>query len=257
MSKACIVQTSYRFMVQLAWSTHLDHQVSSYRGHPPLHHTLLCVVPDAPWFFVSPKRSVISTSRPLTSRNSSSRQLPIFADTSTTTFAVYGQTHLPTSTLPGLGDLGISQALIPEPSGHLSETHLLDTHQPSLKCYQSLHSLPIYPRSTSILIHRSYGSTTKTQTASMTQIHLLHTYHSSSYMHSSQSFPGSTSAAPSDEQLLTDVTRNFHELAVLSDLRWHLSSADQPSLPFHLAATDAIRMALDMDWDRLDSFTDS
>ncbi|KAJ3507559.1 hypothetical protein NLJ89_g6230 [Agrocybe chaxingu] len=65
------------------------------------------------------------------------------------------------------------------------------------------------------------------------------------------------SPVPSDEQLLVDVTRNFYELGVLGRAR--LKSGKETGgqdLPFHLAAVDSMRVALDRDWDRLDAGAD-
>jgi mediator of RNA polymerase II transcription subunit 13 len=84
----------------------------------------------------------------------------------------------------------------------------------------------------------------------MIHIHLFGTYHSTSYLLPT-SQPSST--VLNDKQLLEDVTRNYYELSVLSTTRWKLDGiGGHKGLPFHLAATDAMRMALDQDWDKLD-----
>jgi mediator of RNA polymerase II transcription subunit 13 len=64
---------------------------------------------------------------------------------------------------------------------------------------------------------------------------------------------------PDTAQLLVDVTQNFHELAVLSRLRFKLDGMGGANrgLPFHLAAVDAMLVALDRDWDRLEGGVDS
>lgn len=59
---------------------------------------------------------------------------------------------------------------------------------------------------------------------------------------------------PSDEKLLEDVTRGYYELGVLARVRWGLDGVGgggggREGLPFHLAAVDAMRMALDGSWD--------
>jgi mediator of RNA polymerase II transcription subunit 13 len=74
----------------------------------------------------------------------------------------------------------------------------------------------------------------------MLHIHLLHVF----------SPPSPTSMGTADEvhQLHVDITRNFHELAVLASARWRLGV--NPLLPFHLAAVAAMRLALDRDRDR-------
>ncbi|KAJ7799951.1 hypothetical protein B0H14DRAFT_3113979 [Mycena olivaceomarginata] len=54
---------------------------------------------------------------------------------------------------------------------------------------------------------------------------------------------------PTVAQLHADITKSYHELSVLSAARWRLAqmgSAD-PILPFHLAAVDAMRAALERD----------
>jgi mediator of RNA polymerase II transcription subunit 13 len=49
-------------------------------------------------------------------------------------------------------------------------------------------------------------------------------------------------------RLHTDITRSYHELSVLSAARWKLTQTGaDPILPFHLAAVDAMRTALERD----------
>jgi len=50
-------------------------------------------------------------------------------------------------------------------------------------------------------------------------------------------------------KLCTDITHNFHELAVLTAARW--LPGVNPLLPFHLAAVEAMRLALDRDWEKV------
>jgi mediator of RNA polymerase II transcription subunit 13 len=89
----------------------------------------------------------------------------------------------------------------------------------------------------------------------MVHIHLLRTYHSASNIPPTLS--QSASAIPDDKQLLEDVTRNYYELSVLAKTRWKLDGVGgHNGLPFHLAATDAMRMALDRDWDMFDGTTE-
>ncbi|KAF9534436.1 mediator complex subunit 13 C-terminal-domain-containing protein [Crepidotus variabilis] len=250
-----------------AWTTYLSHEIALHRDQPPLHHTIVCVIPDAPWFYVTPQQNIVHNPRPQYFKNSSSKHISLFSDRSSTTFAVFARNRLPIPIPPSQSDLCISHTLIPEPSGKIfslpSPAVQSSSTQPDAQSVHDstyvaspAHSLSILPQFTSVLTHCSHDYSTKTSTAAMTQIHLLGTYHSTSYTHSAQSLPGSTSAVPPDEQLLADITRNFHELAVLSRLRWQLDRHGvHKGLPFHLAATDVIRTALDMDWDRLDSYS--
>lgn len=66
----------------------------------------------------------------------------------------------------------------------------------------------------------------------VTYIHLLHTTKS----------PRS-SLTKSDQETHQDITRNYHELAVLAQTRWRLKA--NPALPFHLAALQVIHSALE------------
>ncbi len=61
------------------------------------------------------------------------------------------------------------------------------------------------------------------------------------------------SQVPAEKQLLADLTRNYYELSVLSKARWNLDGlGGHKGLPFHLAATDAVRMALDKNWEKFE-----
>jgi len=91
----------------------------------------------------------------------------------------------------------------------------------------------------------------------MTHIHLLRTAHSASYTHSSQ--PASSARVPDDKQLLEDVTKNYYALSVLTKARLGLDVTPTPGkglLPFHVAAVERMRLALDKDWDRLEPGVD-
>ncbi|KAF8966396.1 mediator complex subunit 13 C-terminal-domain-containing protein [Flammula alnicola] len=175
-------------------------------------------------------------------------------------------------------DLGLSLSFIPEATAPLSSPSSPQPHssatptilQPStqtitspatstnppdcLSSNQLPHPITILPQSSSILIRVPHSSSSSF--ISMTHIHLLRTFHSASYTHSLQA--SSSSQVPDNHQLLVDVTRNYHELAVLSKVRWKLDGAGgRKGLPFHLAAVDAMRMALDRDWDRLEGGVES
>lgn len=61
---------------------------------------------------------------------------------------------------------------------------------------------------------------------------------------------------PLDKDTLhSDITDNYHELAVLAGSRWKLGV--NPILPFHLAAVEAMRIALDRDTERTDVVSDT
>lgn len=92
----------------------------------------------------------------------------------------------------------------------------------------------------------------------MIHIQFLRTVHSASYMQSLQASSLSSARVPDDQSLLADITRNFHELAVLAKVGYNLDDVGgHKGLPFHLAAVDAMRMALDRDFDRSEVSSDS
>jgi mediator of RNA polymerase II transcription subunit 13, fungi type len=85
----------------------------------------------------------------------------------------------------------------------------------------------LLPLSTTTLLYTSASR------SSMLRIHRLHNVKSRS-----------SSYTASDAQTHEDATRNFHELAVLARARWQLRA--HPALPFHLAALEVMREALDV-----------
>lgn len=220
-----------------------------------MHHSVVCVVPDAPWLFIPPKSgaSPLPVPRPAApSRSSSSKQPSVFTDISSTTYAIFPSNRISVSVPPSQSHLGLSQSLIPELSTQTSSSsqpvtplHTQTSTSPSVLSFTS--PVTFIPQASSILIHLPHASSSNT--ISMTHVHLLQTVHSASYMHSEQAV---TSAhVPGDEQLLQDVTQNYHELAVLSRVKWKFDGASgHKGLPFHIAAVDAMRVALENEWDR-------
>lgn len=267
---------SYKLLVRLllahdfcnaAWNTHFNLNVAASREQPPLHHSLVCVVPDVPWLFIPSK---LSLPTPVQSSHST-KNSAVFIDVSSTTYAIFPNAHFPIKVPPSQGDLGLSQSHIAEPSAsHSSATHsdpIYNTpdvsHQASIpstgtpsnislsETYN--HPVSLLPHSTSILIRVVNPRSTSSITTSMTHIHLLRTYHSASYLHAVQSQPAHMSQVPDEKQLLADVTSNYYELSVLSKAGWNLDCmGGHKGLPFHLAAVDAIRIALDKDWERFE-----
>jgi mediator of RNA polymerase II transcription subunit 13 len=232
-----------------------------------LHHSLVCVIPDTPWFFLPSKQSPLN---PIRSSPSSTKHSVIFTDISSTTYAIFPKVRLPISVSPSHSHLVSMQSFIPEPPiSHPNiaspypqpiQTSNTDCSQPAKppSSLSRLHSetdrraLPLLPHSSSILIRipHLHDSATASNN-SMIHIHLLRTYHSAC---NPPPIPSQTaSAILDDKQLLEDVTRNYYELSVLSKARWNLDGVGgHKGLPFHLAATDAKRMAFDRDWDRFD-----
>jgi len=80
----------------------------------------------------------------------------------------------------------------------------------------------------------------------MLHIHLLFTL---------KSPDSATSDIDGRSNLHADITRSYHDLAILTCSRWRLGV--NPILPFHLAAVSAMHIALDRDRERGLGLTDS
>ncbi|KAG6840613.1 hypothetical protein C0991_005562 [Blastosporella zonata] len=211
-----------------AWMSWID--VHSRRSRIA-SFTLLSVEPDAPWTFCTTRshptkppapRSPSLKAHNATRTSSISKGQPqnIFTDISTTIFVTSPYTSLPQSYPPTSMDLGISLSHVPE-SG---------TDQPTTSLP---HPLPLLPCSTTSLV--CIPATLSLTAASMLHLHLLHTVR-----------PQSAMAPPEETATLhAAITQNFHELAVLARTRWRLDVS--PILPFHLAAVEAMRIALGRD----------
>lgn len=265
-----MVFSNYLFF-SVAWTTQLTVHVLTSREQPPLHHSVVCVEPDAPWLFIPlSKPDPVSPRRynpPSRSSPSSQKHYSVFTDISATTYALFPSNHMTIPLPPSHTELGLSQSFIPEPAS--TSTSLPSSPEPQSAINSNTMSPPIIisdsyssdtcsrpypitlmPLSTTTLI-RVPASSSLTSIR-MTHIHLLCTFHSHSYTHSPQV---SSCPVPDNQQLRRDITKNYHELAVLAKVRWKLDG--NSVLPFHLAAVDAMRMSLDLDWDRLEVGGDS
>ncbi|KAJ7198471.1 hypothetical protein GGX14DRAFT_665621 [Mycena pura] len=234
---------------------------------PEAHVTLLSVEPDAPWSFLpphTPSKTPTPTPTPAPTpapnnntklhpslppkpmarvpSSSSTKMTPLFIDVSSTTYAIFPKRHLPLSLPPTPSDLGLvlpyvaeagcsspTSTSTPGPSEAASPvsatTFGAGTGDPEFP-----HPVPVRPLSTALLVRVPAASISGT--ASMLHVDLLAT------------FP--QDADTNSEQLLAEITRSYHDLAVLTAARWKLaqSAGADPILPFHLAAVDAMRTAL-------------
>jgi len=246
-----------------AWTAYLSLNVLPSREQTPLHHSLVCVIPDAPWYFLPSKPNLLN---PIRSSTTSAKQPVFFTDVSSTTYAIFPNVRIPISLSPSQSRLVSEQSFIPEPlishpnvtSPYLQPIQTSNISGPQCaKSPSSLsrplfeserHVMPLLPHSSSILVRipHLHDSATASNN-SMIHIHLLRTYHSA------PTPSQNASAILDDKQLLEDVTRNYYELSVLSKARWKLDgTGGHKGLPFHLAAIDAMRMALDRDWETFD-----
>jgi len=233
---------------------------------PPLHASIISVEPDAPWSFVSSRVNPSSPScRAAQHRPSSStKHQVILTDVCATTYAIFPTSQMPMSLASSYKNLGLSLSFVAEPPSpanpispvaspsfvnsmpdSTSQYHNFNADcVATLRTDQEPHRLAFIPRSTSTLIRIP-------NTPSPTSISMLHIY----LLHTLQSPHSSSLSLPDESKLHVAITQNFHDLAVLSKIRWNLDA--NPLLPFHLAAVDAMRISLDRDWDRLDGVVDA
>jgi mediator of RNA polymerase II transcription subunit 13 len=172
-----------------------------------MHVSILCVEHNVPWSFLEGQYDIQSSSVTTTSRNLS-KELPLFVDISTSTYAMPAVSF----PLPPALDLAGDLHYIPD----------LDNNSPQIPTL-SIRSLS----STALLRLSTYTPNSPL----MIRIHFLHIFKS----------PRSSLVIP-DGQTHRDVTRNYYQLALLADIRWRLG--DKTQLPFHLAAIDTMRTAL-------------
>ncbi|KAJ7750136.1 mediator complex subunit 13 C-terminal-domain-containing protein [Mycena maculata] len=247
-----------------AWMPFLAKTVPACTVLPDLQVTLLSVEPDAQWTFFPldappPKAPAAPPPAPAPAGNtklhpslppkpmarvpSSSSSAPkppsLYIDVSSTTYALFPTRHLPLALPPAPADLGLALSFVPE-SGCASPTAATPSEGGSPHssapgasvAEHHPHPLPVQPRATALLVRVPAASVASTP--SMLHIGLLAT------------FP---LASDADDGLLPDITRSFHALSVLAGARWRLAQAGaaDPILPFHLAAVDAMRSALERD----------
>ncbi|KAJ7133708.1 mediator complex subunit 13 C-terminal-domain-containing protein [Mycena crocata] len=254
-----------------AWMSFLAKAVPACTALPDVQVTLLSVEPDAPWTFLPPDilARPISTTHTTPTANSSklhpslppkpmarvpssssSTKVPsLFIDVSATTYAIFPKRSLPFALPPTAADLGLSLSFVPELgcSSPVSATPspAADSASPLSSAFgagpsspEYLHALPVRPLSTTLLVRVPAPSVASTP--SMLHIALLGTF--------PHPQPHDTEPDESVRRLHAEITQSFHELAVLGGARWKLAQMGaDPILPFHLAAVDAMRTALERD----------
>ncbi|KAJ7125409.1 mediator complex subunit 13 C-terminal-domain-containing protein [Mycena epipterygia] len=246
-----------------AWMSFLEKAVPACTALPDVHVTLMSVEPDAPWTFLPPEGPPKAAPTPLPtppantklhpslppkpmarmpSSSSSSKAPSLYIDVSSTTYALFPKRNLPLSLPPTPADLGLSLSFVPE-SGCSFPTTAISSPAPDnasplsnasvvSSAPEHPHPLPLRPLSTTVLVR--VPAVSIASTPSMLHVNLL------------AAFPWD--ADTNVGQLHAEITRSYHELAVLSAARWKLAQMGaDPILPFHLAAVDAMRVALERD----------
>ncbi|KAH7888131.1 mediator complex subunit 13 C-terminal-domain-containing protein [Phlebopus sp. FC_14] len=193
-----------------AWIHHLSATMPLCRDLPPFQVILLSVDRNVSWSLVS--RQPPHSGEQTTLRRSPGKDVTksIYVDvTMTTTYAIYPNIRIPLPT-PAARQWADS-SFVPDIEGTTpSET------------------APILPVSSTILVHSP--SNRPNPVYCTLHIHLLHTCKCS----------GSSLTIP-DAVTHQDITRNYHELAVLARLNGHV---EYPLLPLHLAALETMHDAL-------------
>jgi len=199
--------SAYSMMV--AWVRLIDGSVSSIRELPMVHVCLACIELDKTLSFVEPHGS---NKRP-TSENRTSKTTSgnFMIDSSSTTYHLHHDAQV---------DL--------LPSGSASDFEYAQSHIADSSDVISPYERHIRPLRTTTLI-RVPGD------AGLTAISMLHLHQ----LHSTRSHHSSLTL--SDEDILRDMCRNYHELSVLAHSRWLKAN---PILPFHLGALEIMDRAL-------------
>ncbi|KAI6046531.1 mediator complex subunit 13 C-terminal-domain-containing protein [Pisolithus marmoratus] len=200
-----------------AWIHHLSATVPLCRDMPPFHISILSADCTTSWSLLQDLPSNVG--HQVVPRRSSSKDSTklLYVDVSTAaTYFLYPAIRIPLAAPTTQNWAGAS--FIPDSEG----APVTD-------------ALPLLPISTTILLHAPPKQGAASATYPTLHIHLLHTLRS----------PGS-SVACSDDVMHQEITRNYHELAVLAHARGQ-GSDDYPLLPLHLAALEIMHDALRME----------
>ncbi|KAI0922097.1 hypothetical protein AcW2_006885 [Taiwanofungus camphoratus] len=226
-----------------AWITHFDSTACSMET-PPMHITLLSVEHENPWIFLAQATNNGTNGKCALSPIPSSTRSPprtgsgtVLADTSYSTYALFSCAGI--ACIPSLSSFSSSGPFNP---GHTDLSFIPDSEdeEPQLQSHPSVRAL-----GSNTLIYVPSG--TDHTSISVVRIHRLHTTCS---LRSSLLTRSPVEALPSrmqgidatEDKTLQDITQNFHDLFVLSRMRWRMRQ--HSTLPFHLAALEIMRMAL-------------
>ena len=232
--------------LSLAWALRLDSVMSSgSTDGPPVHITLLSVDIENPWTFIAPpdanildilKRNSSSSSQMLTLK--SSRHTHTFSDGTCAAYFLSPstQTLYPTYIADGAAKCPSHPTPGSSEPPFVPDTEDEDCTGSSTPC-SSTEPLHV-PSWTTIICAPSSADHTSVSTLRIFQLHAVR---------SPRSTYGVTQTGSDTRQVpaehMSDIVRNFYELAVLSRARWKLHA--DPVLPFHLAALEVMRAVLD------------
>jgi len=196
-----------------AWMSHLETVVSAHTG-PPVHVSLVCAQNDMPVQFLCPSEGA-KEAPPKAATDPSS----VFADVSSTTYSAFLPQRTPITSPSSLCRLDHSTMLAP-----VATDEDVD-EPPSPQAH-----IGILPLCTTALF--KVPNDTDFSTISTLYIHLLFAYKSAK-----------STLKKKTHEVHADITRNWHDLAVLTRERWHFTQHED--LPFHLAALEVMSEVLD------------
>lgn len=201
--------THFTKLCVVAWTAALEPENLVRAGTPLQRVTLVVAEADRLWHFVHPERS---QAKAPASPNRATKvgSGTTFSDVSATTYLYRSGTWC---TLPA--------PCVPQASHGLG--HIQDPEDEKVT-----DAIGMRPLATTVLIRTPAGP--DLTTISTLRLHLL----------ASQPF---IHAETTNDDILGDITRNYHDLAVLSHERWHLHT--DRILPFHLAALDIMQQSLE------------
>ncbi|KAL4241286.1 Mediator of RNA polymerase II transcription subunit 13 [Abortiporus biennis] len=189
-----------------AWASHLETSVVSNEDMVPIQVSILSAEAEGEFTFIAPEHAFkpnVPTRQYKTSSNS------LLTDVSSTTLVIFPSPRHMHHHVDPLAEL---------------------SHIPDSEDYVALEEHGVLPLFSSTLIHIPVS----TDHCSIMTLRVQ-------YLHTSTSPNSSRTFTVNDT--LKDVVHNFHELSVLSRIRWKLKA--NPSLPFHLSALEVMQLALD------------
>ncbi|KAI0699800.1 mediator complex subunit 13 C-terminal-domain-containing protein [Cytidiella melzeri] len=192
-----------------AWQSRLDAAAAENQHLPPVQVLFTTAEFDDPWSFIASDDSATQRHPLAPHRAPKNPTGVVFADISSTFYSLKHKVPSMSSSCIGCAS---ELAFIPdtEDDRPLEELQIRSLHTSTLA--------------------RVPAGTDHTQ-ISMLRLNLIHSMHS---VHASHII--------ADEVTLDAVTRNYHDLAVLTGCRWKLNA--NPVLPFHLAALEVVSSAL-------------
>jgi len=173
----------------------------------------------------------------------------IFTDVTSTIYAIPPYSHLPQTRSTLTDDIAVDVGFIPEDdcttfsSTTPQPTPVVQTWDPTR--INKPHPIPLRPHLSSTMIC-TLANPTNAANIGMLQLHLLYT-------------TDTTATMAEQRELQEVIAKNFHDLAVLSALRWRLgpsfitqcngsdTARARACLPFQLGAVDVMKDALARD----------